>query len=298
MHWQWILNVTGLAITTIAACLMFFFPPVVTVYTDKGERVISWVGATSDKDRKVAARRRRLSQSAVGLLVLGFLLQFLAALPRDDRGEQASQEEASAMTAPPAECVSAESADECADILAKAGRSPLEAYGVVGRQPAYRRRGSAAPTARTVGPTGAASPLTGDEPVDNAQGEAPAFIGASILPRVALYDAADRPFERFGLDVVYGLVGTLRADTDIAWKLFEYNIGLFDEVVRATYGADAVVRRLDAKDLVRSTDLICRAAAKQSQLPSGPWIVVLRFVRWQDTELLAGPFTIRQADCR
>ncbi len=41
MHWQWILNVIGLAITTIAACLMFFFPPVVTVYTDKGERVIS-----------------------------------------------------------------------------------------------------------------------------------------------------------------------------------------------------------------------------------------------------------------
>ena len=137
MHWQWILNVTGLAITTIAACLMFFFPPVVTVlYTDKGERVISWVGATSDKDRKVAARRRRLSQSAVGLLVLGFLLQFLAALPRDDRGEQASQEEASAMTAPPAECVSAESADECADILAKAGSGPSRGL---------RRRG---PTAR------------------------------------------------------------------------------------------------------------------------------------------------------
>ena len=47
IQYTWILNVIGLAITTIAAVLMFFFPPALTVYTKVGARV-SWVARTSD----------------------------------------------------------------------------------------------------------------------------------------------------------------------------------------------------------------------------------------------------------
>jgi hypothetical protein len=38
---------------------------------------------------------------------------------------------------PVAECASARNADECADILGKAGKNPFDAYGVVGAEPVY-----------------------------------------------------------------------------------------------------------------------------------------------------------------
>ncbi len=230
--------------------------------------------------------------------MLGFLLQFVAAIPRHGRDGEEVQEDAAATAAPPVECASAASAEECADILAKAGRNPFAAYGVMGRQPVYRHRDPAVPTASKAGPAAPVSPAAGAEEVAATQEETPAFIGVPIPSSRLTYGVGDLPLERFGLDVVYGLVGTLREDTATKWKLFEYNIGLFDDVVRATYGSDDVVRHIDAKELVRSTDFICRAASKQLLSPPGPWTVVLRFVRWQDAEMLAGPFTVRQADCR
>jgi hypothetical protein len=298
MHWQGVLNVFGLAITTIAACLMFFFPPVVPACTDKGEWVISWVSATSDKDRKVAARRRRFSRFAVGLLMLGFLILLLAALLHSGEGDDAARGDAEAVSAPPAECASANSADECAGILRKAGRNPLQAYGVVGRQPVYRSRGPAAPDAAANGPTAALPVAAGRESLSEAPEESPPVVGVPAASHLVTHGVGNNPFERFGLDVVYGLVGTLREDTATTWKLFEYNISLNDNDVRATYGTDDAAGPIDAGELVRSTNLICRTATKQLQSTSEAWTVALRFIRWGDGELLAGPFAVGQANCR
>lgn len=41
-------------------------------------------------------------------------------------------------TKPPVECASAKSADECADLLKKAGKNPFDAYGNAGNEPVYR----------------------------------------------------------------------------------------------------------------------------------------------------------------
>src|SRR5882724_5000981 len=133
MQFQWWLSIIGLATTTIAAFLMFLFPPVVTVFTDAAERVISRVGSTSDTDRKVVAGRPRRSRLAVAVLFAGFFLQLVAALLSLRHGEAPAGDDAAATPAAPAGCEAARSAEECADILAKAGKNPYAAYGVVGR---------------------------------------------------------------------------------------------------------------------------------------------------------------------
>jgi hypothetical protein len=77
--WAWWLNVIGLGMNTIAAALMYFYPPTVTQYTAKGEGAIAWVTAPTEEGKRKGAQQRRRSKAALFLLGGGFLLQFLSA---------------------------------------------------------------------------------------------------------------------------------------------------------------------------------------------------------------------------
>lgn len=72
------LNALGLAISTLASVLMYYFPPSLRQYTEAGEQVTHFVGNPSEKGKRVGARQKRLSKAALALLVFGFLIQFIA----------------------------------------------------------------------------------------------------------------------------------------------------------------------------------------------------------------------------
>lgn len=77
--WAWWLNVVGLGINTVAAGLMYFFPPAITLYTAKGEGAVTWVTNPTEEGKRKGAQQRRWSRAALFLLGFGFLLQFLSA---------------------------------------------------------------------------------------------------------------------------------------------------------------------------------------------------------------------------
>jgi hypothetical protein len=76
----WSFNVIGLGTNTVAAILMYFYPPRVAQFTAKGEGVVNFVSATTEEGKRKGAWQRRLSKFALVLLGLGFFLQFIAAL--------------------------------------------------------------------------------------------------------------------------------------------------------------------------------------------------------------------------
>ncbi len=80
MSTAWVLNVIGLLISTAAAVLMYYFPPRVLQYTEKGEPQITFVGNSTEQGKRVGAWQGRWSKVAPALLALGFLLQLFAAL--------------------------------------------------------------------------------------------------------------------------------------------------------------------------------------------------------------------------
>ena len=69
--------VIGLLAATIAAALMFYYPPRVTPYTSKGEPQVSWVGSASEHGVRTSKRQAFLSKLGPGLLFSGFLLQLV-----------------------------------------------------------------------------------------------------------------------------------------------------------------------------------------------------------------------------
>jgi hypothetical protein len=77
--WAWWLNVFGLGMNTVAAALMYFYPPTVTQFTAKGEPVIDFVANPTEEGKRKGARQRCLSKFALFLLGGGFSLQFLSA---------------------------------------------------------------------------------------------------------------------------------------------------------------------------------------------------------------------------
>lgn len=294
MQFQSWLNVSGLATTAIAACLMFLSAPLVTTNADAAERVVGSREATSRTERTVAARRRSRSRVAVAVLFVGFLLQLIAALLPRQPAEAPSVDDAAATTAVPAGCESAASAEECADILARVGKNPYAAYGVVGRAPTYARRRSVAATPRRIEPAASA----GADSESPTQREPPATTALLVPSGVIAYPLGNTQFEEFGLDVAYGLVGVLRKESRPGWKLFEYRIGIYDDTVRATYGADSIDQPIGPQAVARSTSFICAAAAKRPTLQFVKWSVALRFVQWDSGQLASEPFSVRPSDCR
>ena len=102
MGYWWCLSVIGLTLTTVAAVFMFFFPPSVTVFTDKGEQVVSWAGMATESGRRAALRREHMSRVAVALLTIGFATQLYAAIESRPRAESSAQMSRSAPGTPPA----------------------------------------------------------------------------------------------------------------------------------------------------------------------------------------------------
>jgi hypothetical protein len=79
MNCGWTLNVIGLVLATIAAVLMSFFPPRVRLYTEKGESFTQWTSDAKEEKRSLGMWQARLSKSGPVLLVVGFVLQLIAA---------------------------------------------------------------------------------------------------------------------------------------------------------------------------------------------------------------------------
>jgi hypothetical protein len=76
-----VLNAVGLGISTVAAVLMYYFPPRgMTYYTDDGQPHYEWLGEVQPKGKSLAAWQRRMAKASPVLLAAGFGLQLLAAL--------------------------------------------------------------------------------------------------------------------------------------------------------------------------------------------------------------------------
>lgn len=69
--------IVGLLAATVAAALMFYFPPRVTLYTAKGEPMVAWVGSTTERGLRAGKRQEFLSKLGPGLLIVGFALQLV-----------------------------------------------------------------------------------------------------------------------------------------------------------------------------------------------------------------------------
>jgi hypothetical protein len=79
MSLHWCFNVAGLAIGTLAAVLMYYFPPRVRMYTEKGEAIVSWIGAPTEEGKRLGKWQAFLAKAAPVLLGLAFFLQLVAA---------------------------------------------------------------------------------------------------------------------------------------------------------------------------------------------------------------------------
>ena len=76
---SWWLNVSGLVIGTIAAVLMFYFPPRLEIYTPEGARDFNWTTEPTEEGRRIAQRQAFWAKAAPVLLVL--LLPFNSLAP-------------------------------------------------------------------------------------------------------------------------------------------------------------------------------------------------------------------------
>ena len=72
------LNAVGLFIGMVAAMLMYYCPPRVTLYTEKGEPYGGFVGNPTERGKTLGKWQAALSKAAPCLLALAFLLQFAA----------------------------------------------------------------------------------------------------------------------------------------------------------------------------------------------------------------------------
>ena len=77
--YAWWLNTGGILLNLVAAILMYFYPPIVQLYTDKGEGAVTFVNSPSEEGRRKGNWHLVLSKAALALLFFGFLLQFVAA---------------------------------------------------------------------------------------------------------------------------------------------------------------------------------------------------------------------------
>jgi hypothetical protein len=78
MTCAWILNIVGLAFNTIAAILMYYFPPRVQLFTEKGESLVMWLSNSNEKKAAIGKRQILLAKFGPALLALGFSLQLVS----------------------------------------------------------------------------------------------------------------------------------------------------------------------------------------------------------------------------
>ena len=75
-----LLNIAGLFMSTLAAGLMYYFPPRVQLYTEKGEPHFNWVGNPTSEGTSRGKWQSRLAQGGPRLLFIGFALQLTGAI--------------------------------------------------------------------------------------------------------------------------------------------------------------------------------------------------------------------------
>lgn len=75
------MNIVGLCINTVAAGLMYRFPPRgITLYAGDGSPIALWQASPTSEGRRKAKVHESLSRSALVLLAAGFGLQLASAL--------------------------------------------------------------------------------------------------------------------------------------------------------------------------------------------------------------------------
>jgi len=75
-----LLNITGLFMSTLAAGLMYYFPPRVQLFTDKGEPHFNWVGNPTSDGAFRGEWQSRLAKAGPRLLFIGFAMQLAGAI--------------------------------------------------------------------------------------------------------------------------------------------------------------------------------------------------------------------------
>ena len=80
MSVAWWLNLVGLCLVTLAAGLMYVFPPRIPRFTEKGEPFVEWIENPSVQRVPFWKTQRFFSRLAPALLLAGFLFQLAAAL--------------------------------------------------------------------------------------------------------------------------------------------------------------------------------------------------------------------------
>ena len=79
MTCAWNLNVAGLIVSTVAAGLMYYFPPRVQLFTEKGEPIVTLTSNAKQEKQSLGKWQARLSKVAPAMLAAGFLMQLAAA---------------------------------------------------------------------------------------------------------------------------------------------------------------------------------------------------------------------------
>ena len=73
------LNIVGLVFNTITAVLMYYFPPRVHLFTEKGESVVTWLSNSNKQKAAIGKWQVLLAKVGPALLALGFSLQLVSA---------------------------------------------------------------------------------------------------------------------------------------------------------------------------------------------------------------------------
>ena len=68
-------------------------------------------------------------------------------------------------------------------------------------------------------------------------------------------------------------------------------------MIRATYGVEGAADPVEAAEIERSRDFICREADRRGAVLPRDWSVVLNFVHWDDATAISGPLVVSVADC-
>jgi len=79
MSASWFLNVFGLIVSTIAAAIMFYYPPRGRAFTEEGAEAGSWINNPKPEYAELGKRQTILGKFGPALLGIGFLFQLLAA---------------------------------------------------------------------------------------------------------------------------------------------------------------------------------------------------------------------------
>lgn len=70
----------GLFMGILAAGLMYYFPPRMQLFTDKGEPYVNWVGTPTSDGASRGKWQSRLAKAGPCLLFIGFALQLAGSI--------------------------------------------------------------------------------------------------------------------------------------------------------------------------------------------------------------------------